>query len=292
MKKLLILSGKGGTGKTSVTAAFVDFSGMDAIADCDVEAPNLHLVLEMNTDPKRSNYVGSQKPVIEASKCIGCGICEEKCRFNAILQADSHYVVDEYACESCGVCMHVCPVKAITMKDNVSGELTLYENEVRTFSTAKLKMGSGNSGKLVTEVKTTLEKAVPETQLAIIDGAPGIGCPVIASVSGVDLVLIVAEPSASGISDMKRIFKTTQRFQTKVAVCVNKYDLNVDNTSAIEAFCEENGVPFVGHIPYDSHVSAAINAGHSIAHTDCPASRALLKVYGNTMKLIEELFEI
>ncbi|MEG0495051.1 MAG: 4Fe-4S binding protein [Eubacterium sp.] len=285
MKKLLILSGKGGTGKTTTAAAFIDFSQADAFADCDVDAPNLHLITTIKTNPEKSNYFGSQKAFIDTSKCTDCGLCQKYCRFDAIQQVDTHYTINTYACEGCGVCLYTCNETAVSMTDDIAGELSLYRDE-SVFSTAQLTMGRGNSGKLVTEVKTLLTKSAPEAKLAIIDGSPGIGCPVIASISGVDLVLIVAEPSLSGISDMKRILKTAEIFQTKTAVCVNKYDTCIENTNTIETFCIENGIPFVGRIPYDRQASAAINAGHSLSSTNCPASKALYGVYQNTVILI------
>lgn len=285
MKKLLILSGKGGTGKTTAVAAFIAFSKARAFADCDVDAPNLHLVTHMDTAPERSDFYGSQKAVIDAEICIGCGLCREHCRFDVIRPYESHYTIDEYACEGCGVCEYICPVGAISLHDDVSGELKLYRDE-RVFSTAKLKMGRGNSGKLVTEVKSALTDALPDGELQIIDGSPGIGCPVIASVSGVDLILVVTEPTLSGIGDMRRILKTATILGAKTAVCVNKFDTCSENTEAIETFCKDNNIPFTGRIPYDRHVPEAVNAGKSVADIDCSAKDALYSVFGRVMALV------
>lgn len=284
MKKLLILSGKGGTGKTTTAAAFIDFAKAKAFADCDVDAPNLHLVAGVTAEPKRKDYYGSEKARIDFSKCIGCGTCIDNCRFHAIFPEGDVYSVNSYACEGCGVCMYTCPVGAVNMEEDIAGEMMLYKNK-GVFSTAKLKMGRGTSGKLVTEVKNELDHYGKSNEFAIIDGSPGIGCPVIASISGVDLVLIVAEPSLSGISDMKRIIKTAQIFQTKTAVCVNKFDTCLENTQAIEDLCSQGGIPFVGRIPYDKQASIAINAGHSLAEIDCPARDGLLGVFENTFKI-------
>ena len=279
MKKLLILSGKGGTGKTTTAAAFIRFSGAKAMADCDVDAPNLHIVNEFSQEPEKSDFIGSEKARIDPDKCVGCGACLEKCRFNAIQRhADGTCAVLEHACEGCGVCQYVCPAGAVELKEAVAGQLTLYRGE-RVFSTAKLKMGCGNSGKLVTQVKTNLQKAAPEAELAIIDGSPGIGCPVIASVTGVNLVLVVAEPSLSGLSDLQRIVDTAAVLRTPLAVCVNKYDTSPGKAEEIEAFCRDRDLPFVGKIPYDPTASAAINRGGSVADVDCPAGRALRQVY-------------
>ena len=279
MKKLLILSGKGGTGKTTTAAAFIRFSGAKAMADCDVDAPNLHIVNEFQTEPERSDFIGSEKARIDPTKCIGCGACLDHCRFGAIRrEEDGTCAVQTHACEGCGVCTYVCPVGAVELKEAVAGQLTLYKGE-RTFSTAKLNMGSGNSGKLVTQVKTNLLKAAPDTELAIIDGSPGIGCPVIASITGVDLVLVVAEPSLSGLSDLQRIVDTAAVLRTPLAVCVNKFDTSPEKADRIEAFCRDRELDFVGKIPYDPAASAAINRGGSVADVDCPAGRALRQVY-------------
>ncbi len=287
MKRLLILSGKGGTGKTTTAAAFIRFSQAKAIADCDVDAPNLHLVTHPAIPAEYSDFLGADKAVIDPLACIGCGACSQSCRFDAIFQDENRYTVSEYACEGCGVCAWVCPAKAISMTADVAGQKALYRGE-QVFSTATLKMGRGNSGKLVSDVKLAMLKNAPECDLAIVDGSPGIGCPVIASVSGMDLVLVVAEPSLSGLSDLQRLVKTAETFQTTLAVCVNKWDSSPENTAAIESFCMEHSLPFLGKIPYDPAASQAINAGKSIADIACPAREALRQVYDRTMQLLEE----
>jgi MinD superfamily P-loop ATPase len=284
MKQLLILSGKGGTGKTTIASAFIKLSNVKAYADCDVDAPNLHLVMNQLSDAKHSDYYGLPKAEIDADLCAQCNLCRLSCRFDAIYK-DNGYKVDFYACEGCGVCEFICPVGAISLKPAVAGELMLYVSE-QVFSTAQLKMGSGTSGMLVTEVKKQLKAAVEGAELAIIDGSPGIGCPVIASLSGVDMVLIVAEPSISGISDMERIIKTANNFKTKTAVCINKYDTNIENTAKITAYCEKHKLPFVGKIPFDTNAVTAINNGQSIVDIDCAASRATKEVYDRTIKIL------
>ncbi|WP_283683434.1 ATP-binding protein [Parablautia sp. Marseille-Q6255] len=284
MKKLLILSGKGGTGKTTVAASMIELFAAKAFADCDVDAPNLHLVENRNVLPDRKDFHGSQKAVIDKLRCMFCGACASNCRFDAIKLVKSKYIVDEFACEGCGVCEQICPAKAIHLEDDIAGELMLYKEE-RTFSTAKLKMGRGNSGKLVTAVKQQLVKN-SEEEFAIIDGSPGIGCPVVASISGVDMVLIVAEPSQSGISDMERILDTVYQLDVPVAVCINKYDISLEKTEEIISFCEENEIPFVGKIPLDETVTKAQNNGRSVIHIDCPASRAIQGIYEQTKNLL------
>lgn len=285
MKRLLILSGKGGTGKTTTAAAFIQFSKSRAIADCDVDAPNLHIVTEKNNECKTKDFIGSNKAVIDENACVHCGICTEKCRFDAILDKGKSYYVDEYNCEGCGVCQYVCPKDAVRLVEDVAGEQKLYLGDA-VFSTATLKMSRGNSGKLVTAVKLDMLKHAPETELAIVDGSPGIGCPVIASVSGMDLVLVVAEPSISGLHDLKRLVKTADTLGTKLTVCVNKWDQSPENTECIVSFCEENKIPFTGKIPYDKTASKAINEGKSLAEIDCAARTALLEVYENVRGLL------
>lgn len=286
MKRLLILSGKGGTGKTTTAAAFIRFAQAKAIADCDVDAPNLHLVTVPETSPVVSDFLGGDKAVIDSEKCVGCGLCRNYCRFDALIKENGKYRINEYACEGCGVCAHVCPQDAVRLITDVAGRKELYLGET-VFSTATLKMGRGNSGKLVTDVKMAMLKNAPETDLALIDGSPGIGCPVMASVSGMDLVLIVAEPSLSGLSDLTRLVKTAATFQAKLAVCVNKWDVSPENTQRIKDFCEKEDIPFAGMIPYDKRASEAVNAGLSLADIDCPARDAIKEIFETTGKLLE-----
>ncbi|MDD4681302.1 MAG: ATP-binding protein [Clostridia bacterium] len=284
MKQLLILSGKGGTGKTTIASAFIKLANAKAYADCDVDAPNLHLVVNQSSESKQTDYYGLPKAEINTDLCVKCDLCRQNCRFDAI-QPGTYYKVDYFACEGCGVCEAICPVGAISLKPAIAGELILYTGNT-IFSTAQLKMGSGTSGMLVTEVKKQMKSATKDTKLAIIDGSPGIGCPVIASLSGVDMVLIVAEPSISGISDMKRIIKTAEKFQTKIAVCINKYDTNIENTMEIESFCKKNKLPFAGKIPFDPDAIKAINNAQSIIDIDCAAGRAAKEVFNKTIKIL------
>ncbi|MBF7096197.1 ATP-binding protein [Alkalibacter mobilis] len=285
MKQLLILSGKGGTGKTTLASAFIELSEAKAYADCDVDAPNLHLIMNIKSQPESKDYFGLGKAVINQDLCISCGLCYEHCKFDTINETDGVYEVFSYACEGCGVCEYICPVEAVKLYPDVAGELYLYKEKGKVFSTAKLKMGSGTSGKLVTEVKKQMRLAAPDEKFAIIDGSPGIGCPVIASISGVSMVLIVTEPSVSGISDMERILQTAAAFQTKTAVCINKSDTNTGKTKEIEEYCRKNNIEMVGKIPFDPVAVETINAGKTLANVDCPSSRAIGATYQNTMKL-------
>jgi MinD superfamily P-loop ATPase len=195
------------------------------------------------------------------------------------------YEVYHYACEGCGVCEAICPVGAIKLIPAIAGELILYRGDA-VFSTAQLKMGSGTSGLLVTEVKKQMTSVINDADIAIIDGSPGLGCPVIASLNGADMVLIVTEPSVSGISDMERIIKTAAQFQTKIAVCINKYDTNIKNTEIIESFCEFRQLPLAGRIPFDPEAVTAINTGQSIVEVDCLSGQAAREVFDRTMQIL------
>lgn len=283
MKQLLILSGKGGTGKTTVASAFVEIGRIHAYADCDVDAPNLHLVVSQTSPPIKTDYFGFGKAVIDSAKCINCGLCEQNCAFGAI----KNEKVSIYECEGCGVCARICPANAIKLSDYSSGSLMLYKSENSVFSTAQLKMGSGASGKLVTAVKKQIPSMEKDDEIVIIDGSPGIGCPVIASISGVDMALVVAEPTISGIHDMKRIIDTARHFNVVCAVCINKYDVNLDNTQKIEKYCSELEIPVIGKVPFDTEVVKAVNSCKSIAcYPESKAAKALSKIWDEVITIL------
>lgn len=286
MKQLLILSGKGGTGKTTIAGAFIKLSKARAYADCDVDAPNLHLVMKETVAPLKRDYYGMPKATIDPEICINCGKCFEHCRYDAITKDDKTHIVDPLACEGCAVCEFVCPVNAVSLSPNVAGDLMLYRDELKVFSTAQLKMGNGTTGLLVSEVKKQMIEESKDVDLAIIDGSPGIGCPVIASISGVDMVLIVAEPSVSGISDMERVIEVAKSFGVKIAVCINKFDTNKEKTKEILAYCDTENIPFVGKIPFDSLAVRAVNSGLSIVELGCPSGTAVRNVYRRTMQIL------
>jgi len=286
MKRLLILSGKGGTGKTTVCAALIRLTQARAVADCDVDAPNLHLVTKQSAVPEFHDFIGGDKSSIDPHKCVGCGECERLCRFDAICLKNGKAVVNEYACEGCGVCEFVCPSDAVILTPDVAGTRELYLDE-NVFSTATLKMGRGTSGKLVADVKLAMFKAAPECELAIVDGSPGIGCPVIASFSGMDLVLVVTEPSGSGISDLQRLVKTGQIFGTKMTVCVNMWDVSPAHTEQIRQYCEEQDIPFVGKIPFDPKAVEAVNEGKTVVDIPCPAGDAIREICAAVLALLE-----
>lgn len=287
MKQLLILSGKGGTGKTTVACALIRLSQARAYADCDIDAPNVHLTLAPSDPPERDPFFGMPKAKIDPDKCVSCGLCKERCRFEAIRMDGTVFSVNPFACEGCGVCSFVCPAQAVSMEPDEAGELRLYADGARVFSTAQLKMGGGTSGKLVTEVRRRLNKAAPQdVPLAILDGSPGIGCPVIASLSGVSMALLVAEASISGLSDLDRIVRTADSFRTPLAVCVNKADVSPTITARIEEYCAERGIPFLGTIPFDPAAVRAVNRGLTVVDVDCPAGRAVRDLYQKIIRLL------
>lgn len=285
MKQLLILSGKGGTGKTTIASAFIELANAGAFADCDVDAPNLHMVTRLSPNPRRTDHYGLPRAEIDPALCSGCGVCFNLCSFGAILKKEDRYEVDGYSCEGCGLCGAVCQAGAIKFNEAITGELMLYRGE-SAFSTAKLRTGSGASGKLVSAVKNQLKSAAEGAEFAIIDGSPGIGCPVIASLNGVDLLLLVAEPSLSGISDMERIIQTAGKGRVKTLVCVNKYDINLEKTEEIIGICKKEGLQFAGRIPFDAEAVRAVNMGGSIAGLNSPVGEAVRDVFDLVMKTL------
>jgi len=262
MKQLTVLSGKGGTGKTSITASFAVLAKNAVVADCDVDAPDLHLLLHPEVI-KSQVFLGSKLAVIDKARCIKCGLCREKCAFGAIT---SDLEVDATSCEGCGVCKVVCPVGAIALVPRVSGKAFISKTKYGFMSHALLYPGESNSGKLVTLVrqnaKILAEKE--EQDIIIIDGSPGIGCPVIASITGVDAALVVTEPTMSGIHDLKRVLKLLDHFNVVPFVCINMYDVNVSNTNKILGFCKEDRTDVVGVIPFSSEVTQAMVNGKTI----------------------------
>ena len=282
MKQLVILSGKGGTGKTTVASSFIKLSNAKMYADCDVDAPNLHLLFK-DGNTSLTDFYGLKKAVIHNENCILCRTCLKECKFSAIEEKNGKLQVNQYNCEGCGMCEYLCPCNAITLEDSKAGELKLNKSENKVFSTAELKMGSGTSGKLVTEVKKQLLKNQIDDSVAIIDGSPGIGCPVIATLSGADAVLIVTEPTISGFSDLERIINTALGFKVKVFVTVNKADINKENTEKIIEYLSKNNIEYVGSIPYDKEAVRLINEGKTVVDSDSNVGNAIREIYKKVM---------
>ena len=262
MKQLTVLSGKGGTGKTTITASIAVLAKNAVVADCDVDAPDLHMLLHPEVI-EMQQFKGSKVAVINEIKCIRCGLCREKCVFGAITD---DLKVDAIACEGCSVCKVVCPANAITLAERISGSAYISKTKYGFMSHAMLHPGESNSGKLVTLVRQNA-KILAEKEnldLIIIDGSPGIGCPVIASITGVDAALVVTEPTLSGIHDLERILKLLEHFNVVPFVCINMYDINSGNTNKILNFCRENVAEVVGIIPFSLEVTQAMVNGKTI----------------------------
>lgn len=262
VKQITILSGKGGTGKTTITASFAVLAKNTVMTDCDVDAPDLHMLLHPQV-LETQEFRGAKLVVIDEAKCTKCGLCRENCRFDAITES---LEVDPFSCEGCGVCTIVCPTEAVTLKERISGHAYVSRTKYGFMAHALLSPGESNSGKLVSLVrqnaKTIAEKE--KSDLILIDGPPGIGCPVIASVTGVDAGLIVTEPTMSGIHDLERALQLLRHFDIPPFVCVNMYDINKENTEKIARFCEENDVKVTGKVSFDPVVTEAMVNGKPV----------------------------
>jgi MinD superfamily P-loop ATPase len=288
LKQIVILSGKGGTGKTSLTAAFAHLATTDdrkprsVLVDADVDAANLELVLSPEV-LEAFEFKGGQVAVIAQELCEGCGVCAELCRFDAIREENGVYTVDPIACEGCALCFYQCPSGAIRTEEQVAGQWFRSQSCYGPLFHAALWPGQENSGKLVTLVKQQgrLLALDDERDLVLVDGPPGIGCPVISAAAGADLALIVAEPTAAGIHDMVRALATAEHFGVAALVCINKADLCPEGTTEIEAYCEQRGVPVVGQLPFDVVVTQAMVQGQAVTaySPDSPISEALRAVW-------------
>ncbi len=264
-KELVVISGKGGTGKTSIVASFAALADKAVLADCDVDAADLHLVLDP-TIVKREKFSGGSRARIKTGHCTACGKCQEVCRFDAVFfdgpgngKTDKTYRIDPIACEGCGVCAWFCADKAIEFGPVVNGEWFICDTRCGPMVHAKLGVAEENSGKLVSIVRTQAKKIAEDRKmdLVLIDGSPGIGCPVIASITGADLVLVVTEPTLSGLHDLQRVTELTKHFGIETLVCINKWDLNEDVASQIETQTRERGLKLAGKIRYDRAVTEA-----------------------------------
>jgi len=262
MKQIVVISGKGGTGKTVITGSFAALAKNKVMADCDVDAADLHLLLAPKIK-ERHEFRSGVTAYIDKEKCTQCEKCLELCRFEAI---NDNFIVDPVACEGCAFCSFACPEGAIEMRENSSGEWFISETRFGELVHAKLGIAEENSGKLVSIVRQKAKDIAKENNYdwIIIDGSPGIGCPVIASISGVDCALVVTEPSLSGLHDADRVIKVARHFKVPVRLLVNKYDLNINVTEKIESYCWDNDVEFIGKIAFDKAVVEAMVEGKTI----------------------------
>ena len=283
MKQITIISGKGGTGKTTLVASFAALAENIVIADCDVDAPDLHLLLHPEI-VKREEFKGLKVAAMDKTKCIECGRCEEACRFKAISDTKFGYAVNPTRCEGCGVCVFVCDQDAITLAERVSGYAFISKTKYGTMAHAQLNIAEEASGKLVTVVRNNAQRVAEEegSELILIDGSPGIGCPVIASLTGVDLALVITEPTMSGLHDLERILDVTRHFGIGSVVCINKYDINEENSKRIAEFCRERGVTIVRNIPYDPVVTEAMVAAMPVVEfSDGAVSDAIKEIWAS-----------
>ncbi len=280
MKELVVISGKGGTGKTSITASFAVLAQKAVIADCDVDAADLHLILEPQIQQHEQFYSGKLAS-IDPAVCSACGLCAEYCRFTAIVSEEAGYRVDPNNCEGCGVCVNFCPVQAINFEDRHCGEWMISDTRCGRMVHAKLGVAAENSGKLVSTVRKNAQQIAENTgsSLIIVDGPPGIGCPVIASVTGASRVLIVTEPTVSGAHDMQRVLKLTSHFDIPTLVCVNKWDLNSELTAEIEQTAESAGAQVVGRVRYDAAVSQAQIEHKAIVETTAESAEDIRNIW-------------
>ena len=258
MQEVVVLSGKGGTGKTSIVGSFAALAKSKVLVDCDVDAATLHLLLQPAIREKHEFWSG-QVAIINEEKCTQCGLCQEQCRFAAI----KDFNVDALSCEGCGFCSHICPAEAITMKENMAGHWFISDTRYGSLVHARLGIAQENSGKLVALVRQRARQMAEKSGVNYIisDGPPGIGCPVISSLSGANLALLVTEPTLSGIHDLERVLGVCYHFSVPALVCINKYDINEDNTRQIENYCLNQQIEVVSKVPFDNVVTEALVQG-------------------------------
>ena len=278
MKQIVVISGKGGTGKTVITGAFAALAKNKVMADCDVDAADLHLLLKPDIK-ERHEFKSGKTAFIDKKLCTKCGKCISICRFSAITE---DFTIDPVSCEGCAFCSHICPTDSITMKENIAGEWFVSDTRFGPMVHAKLGIAEENSGKLVTLVRKKAKEIAEEnkSEFVIVDGAPGIGCPVIASISGMDCALVITEPTLSGLHDADRVIRVTKHFGILAKLVVNKYDLNMDMTKEIERYCRDNNVETLGRIGFDkSIVDAMVNGKTIIEHPDGKAKKEITHIW-------------
>jgi len=281
MIRIAVVSGKGGTGKTMVAAALTDLLTVPKVlADCDVDAANLELFLEprpLGEEP----FMGLERASIDPDVCTSCGVCASSCCFDAIDSEEETCAVDPLRCEGCGVCTLVCPAGAVQMTSFRAGTISRSVTAAGKLAHARLSPGAGNSGLLVHAVRQKAEEMAGESRVLLVDGPPGIGCPLISTVSGMGAVIAVTEPGLSALHDLKRLVTVCRGFSLRIFVVINKYDLEPGICRQVEAFCREEGLPVIGQIPFDPAVLAAVREGRPVTRTSSPASEALYQMAEN-----------
>ncbi|WP_319467795.1 ATP-binding protein [uncultured Pseudodesulfovibrio sp.] len=290
MHEIVIISGKGGAGKTSITGAFAHLAEKAILCDLDVDAPDLHLLLA----PKHTSeeeFRSGNEAVIDPERCTQCGECMERCRFDAIGEEDGQYTVLPFRCEGCKVCVEFCPADAIDFPPRHCGEWYVSDTRFGTMVHAQLFPGEENSGRLVTLLKQQAREMAEDQglELVLCDGAPGIGCPVISSLAGTDLAVIVTEPTPSGMHDMERVAELCTGFRTKVAVIINKWDINPGMADTIETFCKDKGYTVICRVPHDRAVTdAMVNRQVLTEYDDGELANTLKSAWATTLSLLED----
>ena len=271
MKEIVVLSGKGGTGKTSITASLAVLAGNEAVvADCDVDAANMHLLMQPDFALSSEFYSG-ELAIIDQNACTQCGVCSEKCRFGAIPFINNIFIVNPLSCEGCGYCQKVCPTEATSMKSRKSGYVYISNTKVNsTMVHARLDIGAENSGKLVAKVKNEAKELAEQQNksFVIVDGSPGIGCPVVSSLSGANYVVLVTEPTVSGLHDLERIYSVIKRFRIKAGCIINKFDINPKKTDEIIEFLMKENITHLSNIPFDIRFTTAMTEAKTIVELE------------------------
>ncbi|HNV51508.1 MAG TPA: ATP-binding protein [Tenuifilaceae bacterium] len=271
MKEIVVLSGKGGTGKTSITASLAVLAGSEAVvADCDVDAANMHLLMQPDFALSSEFYSG-ELAIIDQNACTQCGVCSEKCRFGAIPFINNIFIVNPLSCEGCGYCQKVCPTEAISMKSRKSGYVYISNTKVNsTMVHARLDIGAENSGKLVAKVKNEAKELAKQQNksFVIVDGSPGIGCPVVSSLSGANYVVLVTEPTVSGLHDLERIYSVIKRFRINAGCIINKFDINPKKTDEIIEFLRKENITHLSNIPFDIRFTKAMTEAKTIVELE------------------------
>jgi len=279
MKEIVVISGKGGTGKTSITASFAILAGSEAvIADCDVDAADMHLLMQP-VIKKSVDFYSGVVASIDKNKCSNCGICADVCRFSAISNINNRHIVKSLDCEGCGYCEKVCPEQAIKMYEQNVGDWFISQTKIEnTLVHAKLGIGAENSGKLVAKVKSEAKQIAEKENkdYIIVDGSPGIGCPVVSSLSGANYVVLVTEPSMSGLHDLKRVYELVKKFKIRAGCIINKSDINAEITKEVIKFLNDESITHIANLPYDEIFTKAMTVGETIVEYDHSELKKLL----------------
>lgn len=289
MKEIVVISGKGGTGKTSITASFAVLGGTDVVvADCDVDAADMHLLMQPDFEHEDDFYSG-ELAYIDQSNCTRCGLCQQVCRFDAISVTNGKYTIDPLDCEGCGYCARICPTETIINKKLMAGKW--YISNIKTGSLmvhARLEIGADNSGKLVAKVKDEAKEIALEERkdYILVDGSPGVGCPVVSSLSGANFVVLVTEPSLSGLHDLKRVHELVKKFNIRSGCIINKADINPGVSNDIMHFLEKEGIAHLGNLPYNEDFTKAMTQGQTIVEYEQDTLTPLLKESWEKIKIL------